>query len=111
MTKWAKPLITSTLFFTDGLIGSLNTVDIGGTAGDQRFPVEFIDSGIKTIIRAVHGSLYGFAPRATSAFFRHTANIYAGATQLFGFNQRTFLAVVRRAVDGGDPPLPPPMAM
>ncbi len=32
----------------------MNTVDIGGTAGDQRFPVEFIYSGIETIIRTVH---------------------------------------------------------
>ncbi|CAI4220288.1 unnamed protein product, partial [Auanema sp. JU1783] len=40
--------------------------------------------------------------RVPHHFFRHTANIYAGAAQLFGFNQRTFLAVHSRAVDGGD---------
>ena len=91
------------VIFTEHVfIGGMNTVDIGGTAGDQRFPVELVDGGIETIIRAVHMDRFTDLRRVPHHFFRHTANIYAGAAQFFGFNQRAFLTVHSRAVDGGD---------
>ena len=62
------------VIFTEHVfIGSMNTVDIGGTAGDQRFPVEFIDSGIKTIIRAVHMDRFTDLRRVPHHFFRSRA--------------------------------------
>ena len=80
----------------------MNTVDIGGTAGDQRFPVEFIDSGIETIIRTVHVDRFTDLRRVPHYFLRYAADVHAGAAQFFGFNQRAFLTVHSRAVDGGD---------
>lgn len=35
------------------VIRGVNAVDIGGTAGNQRIPVEFIDRGVKPVVRAV----------------------------------------------------------
>lgn len=99
----AKAFDYINVIFTEHVfIGGMNTVDIGGTAGDQRFPVELVDGGIETIIRAVHMDRFTDLRRVPHHFFRHTANIYAGAAQFFGFNQRAFLTVHSRAVDGGD---------
>ena len=83
-------------------IGLMDTVDIGGAAFDQFAPIELIHRGIKTIIRAIQMDCFRDLRGVPHYFFRHTTHVYAGAAQILGFNQRTFLAIHGRTVDGSN---------
>ncbi len=84
------------------IVRGVNTVDVGGTAGDQFVPVEMIDRGVKTVVRAIHMDSFTDLRGMPHHFLRYTTHVHAGAAEFFGFNQRTFLAIHGRTVDGGD---------
>ena len=84
------------------VVGGMNAVDIGAAAGDQLLPVEMVDGGIETVVRAVKMNRFADLRRMPHHFFRHAADVDAGAAQRFGFNQRALLAVHGRTVNRGD---------
>ena len=90
------------IFTQHVVVRGVNTVDVGGTAGDQFVPVEVVDGGVKAVVRAIHMDSFTDLRRMPHHLFRYTTHVHAGAAQRFGFNQRTLLAVHGRAVDGGD---------
>ncbi|MNS52580.1 hypothetical protein D3C72_852990 [compost metagenome] len=84
------------------VIRSMDAVNVSGTAGNQLVPVEVINGGVETVIRAVHMDGLADLRGVPHHFFRYTTDVHAGAAQLFGFNQRTFLAVHGCTVNRGD---------
>ena len=84
------------------IVRGVDTIDIGATAGDQLIPVEVINCGIKTVIRAIQMDGFTDLRRMPHHFLRYAADVHAGAAQVFGFNQRTLLAVHSGTVNGGD---------
>ena len=90
------------IFAQHVIVGGVDTIDIGATAGDQFVPVEVIDSGIKTVIRTIQMDGFTDLRRMPHDFFRHAADVHAGTAQVFGFNQRALLAVHSGTVNGGD---------
>ncbi|MNP32735.1 hypothetical protein D3C76_1259350 [compost metagenome] len=90
------------IFAQHVVIRGVNAVNVGGTAGNQLVPVEVINGGVKAVIRAVHMDSFANLRGVPHHFFRYTTDVNAGAAQLFGFNQRTFLAVHGCTVNRGD---------
>lgn len=84
------------------IVRGVNTVDVGGTAGDQFIPVEVVDGGVKAVVRAIHMDSFTDLRGMPHHFLRYTTHVHAGAAEFFGFNQRTLLAVHGCTVDGGD---------
>ncbi len=83
-------------------VRGVNAVDVGGAAGDQLAPVEFVNGSVKTVVRAVKMNRFGDLRRMPHHLFRDAADVNAGAAQFFGFNQGALLAVHRRAINRGD---------
>ena len=90
------------IFAQHVIVGGVDTLDIGATAGDQFIPVEVIDRGIKTVIRAIQMDSFANLRRMPHHFLRYAADVYAGTAQVFRFNQRALLAVHSGTVNGGD---------
>ncbi len=84
------------------IVRGVNSVDVGGTAGDQFIPVEVVDGGVKAVVRAIHMDSFTDLRGMPHHFLRYTTHVHAGAAEFFGFNQRTLLAVHGCTVDGGD---------
>ncbi len=67
------------IFTQHVVVRGMNAIDIGGTAGDQFIPVELINGGIETVIRAVHMNRFTDLCGMPHHFLRYAANINAGA--------------------------------
>ncbi|MNP30653.1 hypothetical protein D3C76_1237360 [compost metagenome] len=80
----------------------MNPVNVCRTAGDQAIPVEVIDGGVKTIIRAIQVDGLTDLRRMPHHFLRYTTDVDAGAAEVFRFNQGALLAIHGRTVNRGD---------
>ena len=80
----------------------MDTVDIRAAAGHQFVPVEVVNRGIETVVRAIQMNRFANLRRMPHDFLRYAADVDAGAAQIFSFNQRALLAIHCRTVDGGD---------
>ncbi len=84
------------------VVGGVDSVNIRSAAGDQAIPVEVIDSGVKTIIRAIEMDGLTDLRCMPHHFFRYTTDVDAGAAEVFCFNQCALLAIHGRTVNRGD---------
>ncbi len=83
------------------LVGLVNAPDIGLTGFDQLGPAEVVERGVEAVVGAIFQGI-GDLACIPHGLLRYAADVDAGATQLFGFDQGDFLAVHGCPVGRGD---------
>ena len=75
--------------------------DVGLAGLDQLGPVEVVEGGVEAVVGAIFQGI-GDLAGIPHGLLRHAADVDAGSTQLFGFNQGNFLTVHGSPVGRGD---------
>lgn len=83
------------------LIGLVDAADVGLAGLDQLGPAEVVEGGVETVVGAIFQGI-GDLAGIPHGLLRYAADVDAGSTQLFGFNQGDFLAIHGSPVGRGD---------